>query len=294
MVVQGSKSERVRREIVVGVDGSLDSDLAVRWAVRAAAGTLRPLRFVHSEPRMLVDPLPPEVESRQASARRLLDDSAALARRMRPELTVSTQLRQGLGLTPAAAMTEAGAEAALLVVGARGHGAVSGLVIGSISQHAARHAACPVVAVRAQSDPGADRIVVGVDLADGGSEPLGLAFELADAFGAPISVVHAWHYVSMAGPTSGLPLPGSLVSAQTDDQSALDQLIEPWRSKFPEVAVDAQAVPGSASGVLNDASQHAALVVVGSRGRGALTGILLGSVSQSVLHHAGCPVVVAR
>jgi nucleotide-binding universal stress UspA family protein len=281
------------REIVVGVDGSADSDRAVRWALRAAAGTHRPVRFVHSEPRLLVDPLPPVVEERLARAGRVLDAALAVAASDFPEVTATAETRKGLGLAPAEAVADAGAEAALLVVGARGHGGVAGL-IGSVSQHAVRRAAGPVAIVRAPADARATRIVVGLDDSDLSMQALALAFELADAFAAPLTAIHAWHYTSLVGSVSGMPLPGPLVGGQAAEQGGLDRTLEPWRDKYPEVEVEAEVVPGPAARALRDASEHAAMVVVGSRGRGAVAGLVLGSVSQSLLHRAHCPVIVAR
>jgi nucleotide-binding universal stress UspA family protein len=74
----------------------------------------------------------------------------------------------------------------------------------------------------------------------------------------------------------------------------LAQAVQPFAARYPDVEVVLEAVPVHASRMLADASVHAGVVVVGSRGRGAFAELLLGSVSQSVLTHAHCPVVVAR
>jgi nucleotide-binding universal stress UspA family protein len=283
-----------RREIVVGVDGSPDSDRALAWALRTAAALERPVRFVHSEPRLLVDPLPPAVEERLANADRMLATALTTAAESFPQVRASSEVRQGLGLAPSAALVDLGRNAAMLVVGAQGHGGVSGLLIGSVSQHAARNAACPVVAVRAAADTRANRIVVGVDHSGDSLQALGLAYELAEALTVPLTVIHAWHYTSLAGPGSGMPLPSALVERQAQEQDELDQAMAPWREKYPDVPVTTEVVPGPPARILTDASEHAALVVVGSRGRSAILGLMLGSVSQAVLHHSRCPVVVAR
>ena len=72
----------------------------------------------------------------------------------------------------------------------------------------------------------------------------------------------------------------------------LDEALGEVRAAHPDVSIDAQVVEGPAGEVLLEASEGADLVVVGTRGHGTVVGILLGSVSQHLCHHAGCPVVL--
>jgi nucleotide-binding universal stress UspA family protein len=93
----------------------------------------------------------------------------------------------------APALIAAGEDALMIVVGARGHGRVTGLLLGSVSQHVSRHAPCPVVVVREQADAKARRIVVGVDGSPSSDKAIGFAFDAASRSDAPLLAIHAWH-----------------------------------------------------------------------------------------------------
>jgi nucleotide-binding universal stress UspA family protein len=284
-----------RDAIVVGVDSSADSDRAVVWALALAQRNGAPVHLVH------VQPAPPEtvtdtyVRRRWAEAGRLVLDNAALAAGTVDGVTVSTQSIEDTRMTITEALVEASRRAALLVVGARGHGGYAGLLTGSVSQHASRHATCPVITVREPIDAESRRVVVGVDRSDGAQAALRLAFTLASDLGAALTVIHAWRAPALHGAGSAvLPMPPDAPRALVEQQEHLLEQLAPWRVKFPDVPVVPEVIPGHAARVLTDASEHAALAVVGSRGHGAFAELLLGSVGQAVLQHARCPVAVAR
>lgn len=283
-----------RDAIVVGIDGSLDSDRAVTWAVELALLTHQPVHYVHvapEAPRTLTDI---DVQARWAeNARVVLDEAVTRAERV-PGLRVSSETIDGSGLATAEALVAASRNAAMLVVGSRGHGGYAGMLLGSVSQHAARHADCPVITVRGTAAEVQHRVVVGVDRSDGAEDALALACQLAAALDAPVTAIHAWRAPALHGAGVALPMPEDTGQAIEREEQLLAEQLDPWRHKHPALHISAEAVPGHAAAVLTDASEHAALVVVGSRGRGAFAGMLLGSVSQSVLHHAHCPVAVAR
>ncbi len=281
--------------IVVGVDSSADSDRAVAWALGLARHTGEPVHLVH------VQPAPPETVTdaytrrRWAEAGRLVLDNAELYAEKVEGVTVSSESLEDSHLTITEALVEASRHAAMLVVGARGHGGYSGLLSGSVSQHATRHATCPVVTVRRCAEPAATRVVAGVDRSDGSEQALRLAFPLANDLGAELTVIHAWRAPALHGAgTAMLPMQPYAPGAIAEQEQRLAEQLDPWRVKFPDVPVALKVIPGHAARVLADASEHAALVVVGSRGHGAFGDLLLGSVSQAVLHYAHCPVAVAR
>jgi nucleotide-binding universal stress UspA family protein len=284
------------KPIVVGVDGSSDSDRAVEWALVEAQVSGTPLVLLHSIPR------PPSndgdataVQEARERSDRAIGQSRALAT-VYQGVNFSVRRMEGLGLTPAAAMVEASEAASLVVVGARGHGGFAGLVLGSVSQHATRHAACPVVTVRAQKNPGSRRVVVGVDGSASAEEALAYALRHAEQRNAEVTAIHGWRGPTMHGIGVAVPIAPDDRQQQQQQrhQDELEDWLAPWRTKFPDVKLDGEAIPGHAGRLLIDASEHAALIVVGSRGRGAFTGLLLGSVSQAVLDHAHCPVAVVR
>ncbi|MCO1595815.1 universal stress protein [Micromonospora sp. RHAY321] len=275
-------------EILVGYDGSTDASVALDWALDEAERSGQPVRLAYVfewltvaswvGPGVAPGIWPDDTARRQVEE--LVRDAAAQAGAAHPGLTVTGEVYDG---PPALILQERSAEAGLLVLGSRGHGGFGGLLAGSTAVAVAAHAHCPVVVVRdgAGSAPGGP-VAVGVD----GSEPslvaLGFAAERAAQRRVPLRVLHAW--TQGPGGAAGVP----------DERAAVEQALEPWRRTFPELAVTVDLVAGSPAATLVDASQQAALVVVGSRGRGGLAGMLLGSVSQQVIQHAHCPVAVVR
>lgn len=198
---------------------------------------------------------------------------------------------QGGKVVPA--LLEAARQAELLVLGRRGRGGFSSLLLGSVSQQCAGHARCPVVVVPVGSGapgPVAGRIVVGVDGSETARAALLWAVDEARLRKATIDVVHGWHAPYLLGsPYTMIDLPRS--DFERDARLMLDRAVSSVaHAGVP--AVEAVLVADGAPRALLDASEGADLVVVGSRGRGGFTGLLLGSTSQQVLHHARCPVAV--
>jgi nucleotide-binding universal stress UspA family protein len=277
--------------VVVGVDGSPDSDRAVDWAFAEAGRRDRALHLIYAVPLVVDDPAGAEVrESLYMQGRTLL--AAATDRR---PAEFGGDVTVGLAVGPAAEiLLEASAEAGLIVVGSRGHGGFAGLVVGSVSQHVARHAKCPVVIVRDPADAGSDRVVVGVDDSDSAAAAVAFAFEFAAARRASVHAVRAWREASLGGAGIVVPIQHDDLDRARGERGMLNAALEEWTSKYPDISVTAEAVAAHPARVLCDASEHAAHVVVGSRGRGAFAGLLLGSTSQEVLHHSRCTVVVVR
>lgn len=281
--------------VVVGVDSSPDSDLALMWAIGHASRTHRPLHLVHVSARILpeVHVYPGHVTVAQEGDA-VLDNALAVAADCHGMAGVTGERADDPLLTTGEALLRAAGDASMLVLGARGHGGITGLMIGSVSQYATRHAACPVVTVRDPADPGAGRIVVGVDDSDAAQDALALAFEVASYRGVAVTAIQAWHPVVAHGPGVALPMPSDIGAQLAEEDHLLSNRLWRWQEKYPDVPVVPEVIPGHPAALLTYASEHAALVVVGARGRGALTGLLLGSVSQTVLHHARCPVAVAH
>ncbi len=273
--------------VVAGVDGSPDSGRAVRWAAADAARRRLPLHLLHGHEWPVVSypmagltlPVVYETETRQPPAR-ILDDAVTQAREVDAGLAISTEAGSDLCVP---ALLAASKQASLVVVGSRGLGGFAALLIGSTGVELASHATCPVVIVRHVDRPGGDnagRVVVGVDGSHGGHEAIGFAFEQAASGGCGLTAVHVFRGPEGAG--------------HFDERLLAADALAGWREKYPRVDVRLDTVAGRAGGVLTDASAGARLLVVGARGRGGFVGLLLGSVSQAVLHHACCPVAVVR
>jgi nucleotide-binding universal stress UspA family protein len=276
-----------RGAVVVGVDSSLDGQRAVTWALSHASRTHERIHFVH------VQPDPGNGGQFARAGEDLLQAALDEAAEVPGVEATAAAVPMGDG-SVGQALVASTTEAAMLVLGARGHGAVAGVLMGSVSQFAARHAPCPVVVVRPQADPRATRVVVGVDDSDAASDVLGVAMEVAWREGRDLTAIHVWHSSSVHAPTVAAPMPSDVSRQLSDATHTLTSRLDQWAEKYPQVDVLPEVVPGRPAQVLTHASEHAALVVVGSHGRGVVEGLVLGSVSQAVLHHARCPVLVAR
>ncbi|MEU6313120.1 universal stress protein [Streptomyces sp. NPDC047014] len=286
----------MKRTLVVGVDGSPESLAAAHWAAREALRRELHVRLVHA---WLWQPLAvPVVQDRATEARRaqeILDAAEAELTRRHPGLALSTEVAPDL---PVPALLHAAEGAEALVLGTRGHGALAGFLLGSSGQQLIASAACPVVSVRApkggSADGGGGEVVVGQQ---GGVEEsadvLRFAFEAAASRRAPLRAVRAWSLPPVYGYS-----PGSMWTAdqmgglEPYERAALDQALEPWRSKYPEVEVVAHVEQGSAGHALLTAAPDARLLVVGRRIRTSALGARTGAVAHAVLHHAACPVAV--
>ena len=270
-------------EVVVGYDGSGDSELALEWADELAAEQGRPLRVLISEvdPTQVLEATSDWHAAKMAQLEADARDWLAGARTRDSHVELATD-------PPTQALIDASARAATVVVGARGHSLLSGVVLGSVSQHVTRHASCPVVVVRRANHPDHSRIVVGVDGSSGSRKALEFAFDHASRTGASITAIHAWR-------NSGHTYSGEgLVEEIRAAERILSEALAGFGDQYPDVKVTSEAIPVPPQRVLADASHSSALVVVGSRGLGAFAGLLLGSVSQSVLHHSHCTVAVVR
>lgn len=257
--------------IIVGIDGSEAALEAVRTAAAEAAERGGDLRIVHAFiwPLMHVDtrpaPLGPEYGGLRHQAERWLSDAADIARYTAPEVPVETRLVTGAA---PGVMVEEAAEAQLVVVGDRGLGAISGLLIGSVAVEVAHRSPCPVMVVkgpRRASGP----VVVGVDDSAASEAALAQALVAAELRKAPLVVAHV---------------------AGLDDLASFPD-VTALLSGSPVSVVEEVLVGDSAATLVKHAT-GARLVVVGSRGRGSLTGLLLGSFSQYVLHHARRDVLI--
>ena len=284
--------------VLVGVDGSDDALRAVRWAAVEAGRRQLPLRLVHAfdwviEPDFTV--LKGEEHYRDMlleRARKHLDAAADIAAKVQPGLTVQQQLIVG---HPADVLTAEARQARLLVLGDRGLSRIAGVLVGSTAAAMAVHAACPLVVVRGDELTGEPSrlwpVVVGVDDASSSEAAIGFAFQAAAARGVPLIAVHAYAH-PVADPAFAKLIDWAVLAE--DARQRLAVRLTGWSEKFPEVTV--RQVPALDQPVhqLVTLSGTAQLVVVGSRGRGQLAGLLLGSVSNALMHKSGCPVAVVR
>jgi nucleotide-binding universal stress UspA family protein len=292
------------RPVVAGLDGSQESLAAADWAAREALRRGRPLRLVHAWEGLPDDDTEaglPEVRAPQYRARRVLRGAVELLGKRYPRLYVAAeQVRR----QPGPALVAEAANAELLVIGGRGAGGIGGFLSGSVALAVVAHAERPVVLVRA-GETAADEhlpdrsgrasagtpyrdVAVAVDIGGPCDDVLDFAFHAADLRTAPLRAVHAWHApLTRAGPG---------VEERTrnleEAERELTKLLEPWRAKYPGVAVRENLHEGRAAHVLTRAAGGAGLLVVGRRRRPATVGPHLGPVAHALLHHVHRPVVV--
>jgi len=282
-------------DIVVGIDGSEQSRAAVRWAAAEARRHDAPLKILtayswNGPPEALGG-----VGKRSDVIAQQFDQvataAAAEARALEPGIEVSGVAVIG---DPVSALLQASRTAALLVVGNRGRGGLASLLLGSVSQQTATHATCPVVVVHGRRETPSGPIIVGVDRSASALRALALGFDQAQRRGCELLAVRSY---PVPMPPYGMDMPPLTYdqdAASRDAASDLDATLTPWRDKYPAVRVKTLIEPGSPAKNLIDLSREAALVIVGSRGHGALVGTLLGSVGQQLLHHADCPAMIVH
>ena len=237
------------------------------------------------------DTVPQTVASAlRARAAGALGDAIGRAGEVTSGLLIEADLLTG---APALAVTDCGTGALMLVVGARGAGGFAAMLLGSISRYAAMHAACPVVVAREETSAAHLEVVVGIHdpRATGGT--LGFAFEEAARRHATLVAVHSCWLPSALG---GLAGDGSGHSAHREQAlaeagSALAQVLEGWRDKYPAVPVRQDVVTDHPAKVLACYSARADLVVIGGHGApGSRPAI--GAIQHAVLNHAHGPVAI--
>ena len=281
-------------EVIVGVDASPESRLALRWGTAEAARRRRKLRIIHGasshRPGSAFSPGRAQLAA-QRHAPRILAAARADVAVWAPGVEVDARFEPIGG---AAALVAAAQPGDLVVLGNRGHSTFAALLAGSTCQQVALHASASVVVVRGRTSIGRG-IVVGFDGSPMAQDVLTAAFDMAEARSCPLTVLRAFRPSSPARPAD--PPPPDLLNAMTAKlalQMELGESVFPLFDRYPTVTAEVYAASGDAADLLVEASHTAELIVVGSRGHGGFAGVLLGSVGLHLTHHAHCPVLIAR
>lgn len=288
----------VEGSIVAGVDGSAAALRAARWAADEAARRRLPLRLVRivTVTELVGGFTPPadfyrELES---EGERELAEAQEEVRRARPGLDVGGVLRT-TPLIPT--LIDISEEARLMVLGSRGTGGFRELLTGSTAIALAAHGHCPVVVVRdtGAEPPTTGPVVVGVDGSPVSEPALAVAFDEAASRGAELVAVHVWaEYASDIAYAAARQFLVDWSAAETREDEVLAERIAGRQEKYPDVPIRRVIADGRPASRLLDEAAGAQLLVVGSRGRGGFAGMLLGSTSRALIHHASCPVMVVR
>lgn len=280
--------------VVIGYDGSPHAEHALVWAAEKASIEHRPLLVLYAADSAAayasvwregeaIDHAE-MLRNVEVNARHLVDETVARALAIRPGIEV----RGHHTLSDARhALLDAGKHAALLVIGSRGRGPISSLLIGSVSAAVSRHAACPVVVLRPGAAGHTGGIVVGVDGRASSQPVLDFAFREASLRGLPLTVLHT--HVDQIALAYGLHVVAD--SAEMDEAArTLAEAVAGYAEKFPDVEVTRTVRGEDVDRALLTADSDASLIVVGRRG-GTLAALHHGAAT-AVLEHANTAVAV--
>lgn len=288
--------------IVVGVDAEVAGVAAVEWALTEAVRWGAALSAVRAWSPSVYgmdysgvlasgDGPPAECTDAQQLAAEQLKRASA---RVPGADTVVSEATATMG-GPAQVLLDAAGPGVLLVVGTRGHGALSRAVIGSVSSSVLHHVHGPIVAVPepAPSDGRPGRVVVGVDHSSSSFAALAVAAEYARRRGAVLVPVYVHEPVLGDVPGLGAGLQ-DLAALEAVERRSLELACQEIGAGEDAAPVEAEVLVGHAGSTLTSLTRPQDLLVVGSRGRGGFAALLLGSTSTQCVQHARCPVLVVR
>lgn len=284
--------------IVVAVDGSVHADHAVAWAAAEARLRHRPLAIVHVERVMGVQERSWLAQAGMASTQVMQEiraDSEELLRTARstaataaPGVPIDLVLRTG---DAREVLLDLAGGASMLVLGSRGRGPVSSLLLGSVSVAVSRHATSPVVVVRPREDETLLRgVLVGTEGTDHSTDALEAAFEEAACREVPLTVAHC-HREALAGP-GGWRVAGPDDPFYSGAQARVAEVLAGLRHKYPEVEVEVEVFAGQVDQCLADLSREHDLTVVGRHTRTLVERIGSTSLTTAIVEHACGPVLV--
>jgi nucleotide-binding universal stress UspA family protein len=280
--------------VVAAIDDEDPDMLLLGWAAAQAAFRGTRLLICHvcewrpgdQPPRPMDEGGDPDL---RLGPERVVGTALDAVRASYPDLQVSGAIGTG---SPQRGLLAVAEEAAMIVVGARGVGGFAGLLMGSVSGQVAEHAGCPVAVVRPAAGSATD-VVVGIDGSPQSARALELGLAEARRTGGTLTALHAYRYPPVAAAYA--PNPGYQdASLRELAEQTLADALDDVEARNPDVKIERRIDHGPAARVLLAAADGAAVLVVGARGLGGFTGLIAGSVSQQVLRHAHCPVLIAH
>ncbi len=282
--------------ILVGVDGSAESDAAIRWAAREAVMRHAPMTLVHVvAPVVSRWPMGPMyaniTEWQQDNARHVLEQGLKTAYACVADSRLADVHTATLNSSVVSALVHESENQQMVVVGSRGTGALGRMLLGSVSTGLVHHANCPVAVIRPEPAvvDGNAPVLLGVDGSPASEAATAMAFEEASGRGVGLVALHAWSDVAVF-PMLGM----DLSEYEGQGHEILAERLAGWQERYPDVNVQRRLVCDQPARWLIRESEHAQLVVVGSRGRGGFSSTWFGSVGSAVAQSANIPVLVVR
>jgi nucleotide-binding universal stress UspA family protein len=281
--------------IVVAVDGSPASTVAAGWAAQEAAMRNIPLTVAHavSTPTATFPPVPcPEslVTSLEDEGKKAIMHATKVAEEAMPADRKVSVARKLVYSAPVPALLKMSEAAEMIVMGSSGHGLLTRGLLGSVSSTVVRHANCPVAVLRNEEPPPRNApVLLGTDGSPASELATEIAFDEASRRGVDLVAIHAW---SDAAVVEIFEIDWPAVEGEA--RRSLAESLAGWQERYPDVTVHRLIAQDRPARHLIDKAETAQLVVVGSHGRGGLSRMLLGSVSNAVLHSVRIPIIVAR
>jgi nucleotide-binding universal stress UspA family protein len=291
--------------IAVGVDGSAESLVAAHWAAREARRRHLSLLLInaYTDPHLGYIPgyVPPAglLDAVREASGAVLDNAAADIRHAFPNLSVNAE---SVHRDPRRALVDASTTATLTVVGSRGRGRISEVILGSVALYVASHAHSPLAVVPPTADISAAApdgpILLGVDGSNDSDAAVAFAFDEAAVRGTKLLAALVWDDVTNYGSARWAAEMGPL--EDEEEHAVLGEQLAGFADKYPDVTARQVVMTGRPAERLLSYAQglppglQPALIVVGSRGRGGVAGLLLGSTSQQLIAAALIPVIVVR
>jgi nucleotide-binding universal stress UspA family protein len=289
------------RPIVLGVDWSDEARKAAMWAAEEATRHNVGVRLVHALNMSGLTSagafVPPAdfFTTIESAGHDQLNRVRDEIHRTYPNLALEVDLQTG---HPVYTLIEQSRHAGLLVVGGRKQTAVRSLLAGSTALGVAAHAHRPTAVIHGQPGrelPTSGPVVVGVDGSPASESAIAIAFEAASMRGVGLLAVHAWtEFVSDSEYLFARGFFPDWRSIEAEQREMLAERLAGWQEKYPDVTVQRVVGPEKPAPYLLSHAADTQLLVVGSRGRGGFVGMLLGSVSQKLIHQAPCPLIIAR
>ncbi|KUI43858.1 universal stress protein [Mycobacterium sp. IS-1590] len=282
--------------ILVGADGSPDSEAAIRWAAHEALLRDEPVRLLHAiTPVVVTWPVAyleaSYIESMESNGRDILDSAQKTVQAAAGDKEPPAVETQIMNAAAPAALVTASRDAYMTVSGSRGLGVLGRVFLGSVSSGLLHHGKGPIAIVRTDDAAAVDTsapVLVGIDGSPASEEATELAFDEASRRNVGLIALHAWSDASF-------PAIGSDWERYEDGgERILAERLAGWQERYPDVQVQRRIVSDDPARRLVEASGDAQLVVVGSRGRGGFSSLVLGSVAAKVAQAAKAPVIVVR